>query len=209
MNSFITHVVLSTCARFDDSSEGEYGVGAGHVPYAAQLKPGVLTITHEEGSGEPEKYFVAGGYALTHPDSTTDVVCPEAVKLDDLDTAAISSQYEAAKSAYNAAASGSVEQAEAQIAMLKHKITHLCITKDGTNNSGSIFLLWYRIINRSTFYSSCQVVARQMQLLYSRLGEVTTSSYHQPNSLAILWSKFVGMLSNPWSNPFVTPIVLM
>jgi len=52
-------------------SEGEYGVGAGHVPYVAQLKPGVLQILHEEGTTDPEKYFVAGGYALTHPDSTT------------------------------------------------------------------------------------------------------------------------------------------
>ena len=82
---------------------------------------------HEEGSGEPEKYFVAGGYALTHPDSTTDVVCPEAVKLDDLDTAAITSQYEAAKTAYNAAAAGSVEQAEAQIAMEVNKAMGLAV----------------------------------------------------------------------------------
>ena len=53
------------------NSEGEYGVGAGHVPYVAQLKPGVLQILHEDASSDPEKYFVAGGYALTHPDSTT------------------------------------------------------------------------------------------------------------------------------------------
>ena len=46
-----------------------------------------------------------------------DVVCPEAVKLDDIDSAAVSSQYESAKSAYNGAAAGSLEQAEAQIAM--------------------------------------------------------------------------------------------
>jgi F0F1-type ATP synthase epsilon subunit len=51
--------------------EGEYGVTANHVPYVAQLKPGVLQILHEENQAEPEKYFVAGGYALTHPDSTT------------------------------------------------------------------------------------------------------------------------------------------
>merc|ERR1719157_394407 len=50
--------------------EGEYGVTANHVAYVAQLKPGVLKILHEEGGGaEPEKYFVAGGYALTHPNS--------------------------------------------------------------------------------------------------------------------------------------------
>jgi len=99
-------------------SEGEYGVSAGHVPYVAQLKPGVLQIIHDEGaSGETEKYFVPGGYAITHPNSVTDVVCPEAVKLDDLDSSAIQSQYEAAKSAFSAAVAGSVEQAEAQIDM--------------------------------------------------------------------------------------------
>ena len=29
-------------------AEGEYGVTANHVPYVAQLKPGVLQILHEE-----------------------------------------------------------------------------------------------------------------------------------------------------------------
>jgi F-type H+-transporting ATPase subunit delta len=51
--------------------EGEYGITANHVPYVGQLKPGVLQILHEENTAEPEKYFVAGGYALTHADSTT------------------------------------------------------------------------------------------------------------------------------------------
>ena len=50
---------------------GEYGVTANHVPYVAQLKPGVFQIFHEESTTEPEKYFVAGGYALTHADSST------------------------------------------------------------------------------------------------------------------------------------------
>lgn len=52
-------------------SEGEYGVTANHVPYVSQLKAGVLQIIHEDGSGEPEKYFVAGGFALTHDTSLT------------------------------------------------------------------------------------------------------------------------------------------
>lgn len=51
--------------------EGEYGVTPNHVPYVAQLKPGVLQILHEEGLADAEKYFVAGGYALTHEDSVT------------------------------------------------------------------------------------------------------------------------------------------
>lgn len=50
--------------------EGEYGVTANHVPYVAQMKPGVLQILFDDGS-EAEKYFVAGGYALTHANSVT------------------------------------------------------------------------------------------------------------------------------------------
>lgn len=51
--------------------EGDYGVAATHVPYVAQLKPGLVQIIHDETNTEPEKYFVAGGYAMTHPNSTT------------------------------------------------------------------------------------------------------------------------------------------
>lgn len=53
--------------------EGEYGVTPGHVPYVAQLKPGVVQIMHEDaGSADAaEKYFVAGGYAFTHANSVT------------------------------------------------------------------------------------------------------------------------------------------
>ena len=55
-------------------TEGEYGVTPNHVPYVAQLKPGVLAIQHDEG-GEGEKYFVAGGYAMTHENSVTVSTC--------------------------------------------------------------------------------------------------------------------------------------
>jgi len=108
-------------------AEGEYGVTPGHVPYVAQLKPGVLQILHEESLADAEKYFVAGGYALTHENSVTDVVCPEAVKLDDIDPSAVQSQYDAAKSAYASATAGSVEQAEAQIDMEVNKAMGLAI----------------------------------------------------------------------------------
>ena len=49
--------------------EGEYGVTANHVPYVAQMKPGILTVMFD--SSESEKYFVAGGYAVTHANSVT------------------------------------------------------------------------------------------------------------------------------------------
>lgn len=108
--------------------EGEYGVSAGHLPYVAQMKPGVLQIVHDEGaSGEAEKYFVPGGYAFTHGNSVTDVVCPEAVKLDDLDPSAVQSQFDSAKSVYGSATAGSVEQAEAQIDMEVNRAMGLAI----------------------------------------------------------------------------------
>lgn len=107
-------------------TEGEYGISPNHVPYVAQLKPGVLQIVHEEGS-EDEKYFVAGGYAMTHENSVTDIMCPEAVKLDDIDASAVQSQFETAKSAFAAADAGSVAQAEAQIDMEVNKAMGLAI----------------------------------------------------------------------------------
>merc|ERR1712232_640033 len=41
---------------------GEYGVTADHVPVVAQLKPGVLQIFHDGKSGDPESFFVSGGF---------------------------------------------------------------------------------------------------------------------------------------------------
>jgi hypothetical protein len=46
-----------------------------------------------------------------------DVICPEAVKLDDIDPSSVTSQFEASKAAFASAAAGSLEQAEAQIEM--------------------------------------------------------------------------------------------
>ena len=48
---------------------GEYEVTAGHVPIVAELKAGMLTIKHTDGFDE--KYFVPGGFSLTHEGSTT------------------------------------------------------------------------------------------------------------------------------------------
>jgi len=99
---------------------GEFGVTADHVPLVAQLKPGVLQILHD-GATDPEKYFVAGGYSVTHANSVTDISCPEAVKIEDIDAAAVTSGFEAAKSKVSSTDAGSVEQAEAQIEMEVNK----------------------------------------------------------------------------------------
>lgn len=54
-------------------------------------------------------------------------MCPEAIKLDDIDASAVQSQFDSAKSAFAAADAGSVEQAEAQIDMEVNKAMGLAI----------------------------------------------------------------------------------
>ena len=54
-------------------------------------------------------------------------MCPEAVKLDDLDPAAVSSQFEKAKADFASAASGSLESAQAQVEMEVNKAMGLAI----------------------------------------------------------------------------------
>eukprot|EP00614_Pseudopedinella_elastica_P014336 CAMPEP_0172584214 /NCGR_PEP_ID=MMETSP1068-20121228/3790_1 /TAXON_ID=35684 /ORGANISM="Pseudopedinella elastica, Strain CCMP716" /LENGTH=136 /DNA_ID=CAMNT_0013378309 /DNA_START=166 /DNA_END=576 /DNA_ORIENTATION=- len=96
--------------------EGEYGLTAGHTPIISQMKPGVLSIVHESGS-EPEKFFVSGGFALTHSTSQTDISAMEAVKLDMIDADAVKETYAKAKSSFDSSEAGSTPKAAAQIQM--------------------------------------------------------------------------------------------
>ena len=91
---------------------GEYGVTVGHSPIISQLKPGVVTVIHT--GGETEKFFLAGGFSLTHANSVTDVSVTEAVPLGELDEAAIRTGYAEASKGLSAA-DGSVAKASAQI----------------------------------------------------------------------------------------------
>jgi F-type H+-transporting ATPase subunit epsilon len=60
--------------------EGEFGVFAGHAPYVATLKPGVLTIY---GEGEPKRIVVYGGMAEMGSAGLT-VLAEQAVPVADL-----------------------------------------------------------------------------------------------------------------------------
>merc|ERR1712151_958599 len=99
---------------------GEYGVTAEHVPVISQMKAGVLQIQHV-GKNEVEKFFVAGGFSITHANSVTDISCPEAVKLDELDSTIATTAYNAAKFKFSSAKKGSVKQVDAQIEMEVNK----------------------------------------------------------------------------------------
>ena len=94
--------------------DGEYGVTAGHSPMISQLKPGIVTVMHL--NGESVKYFVSGGFSITHKDSSvTDISVPEAVALADLDENAIKTGFAESTRAASSAADGSVAKAVAQI----------------------------------------------------------------------------------------------
>ncbi|MFG1373206.1 F0F1 ATP synthase subunit epsilon [Xanthobacter oligotrophicus] len=74
-------------------AEGEFGVLAGHAPFIATLKPGILTI---KGDGAPRAYFVRGGFAEVNPAGLT-ILAEEAKPLEELDLGALQQQIQNAK----------------------------------------------------------------------------------------------------------------
>ena len=65
--------------------EGEFGVLAGHAPYIATLKPGMLTIY---GDGAPQRIVVRGGFAEMGPAGLT-VLAEQATPASEIDAATI------------------------------------------------------------------------------------------------------------------------
>jgi F-type H+-transporting ATPase subunit epsilon len=65
--------------------EGDFGVLAGHAPYIATLKPGVLTIY---GDGGPQRIVVQGGFAEVGPTGLI-VLAEQATPVSEIDAAAI------------------------------------------------------------------------------------------------------------------------
>lgn len=66
--------------------EGYFGVKANHLPYVAQLKPGVVEL---HNGAEIKKFFISGGFAFVHANSVTDVCVLEAATMDMIDPAAV------------------------------------------------------------------------------------------------------------------------
>jgi F-type H+-transporting ATPase subunit epsilon len=63
--------------------EGEFGVFAGHAPYVATLKPGVLKVYGEE---QPLRIVVHGGFAEIGPTGLT-VLAESATPVEEIDPA--------------------------------------------------------------------------------------------------------------------------
>merc|ERR1712100_50628 len=92
------------------STNGAFGIMKDHVPTIAQLDAGLLTV---HSSGEEDKYFVSGGFAIVKEDGA-DVCVTEAVRVEDLDEAAVKSGLSEAQCKL-ASASDDLAKAEAQI----------------------------------------------------------------------------------------------
>lgn len=76
----VEHVVVP-------STEGEFGVLAGHAPVVAMLKPGVLRIL---GPGE-RRFLVVGGFAEVNPAGLT-VLADMAMPVEEVDPAVLAGQ---------------------------------------------------------------------------------------------------------------------
>jgi F-type H+-transporting ATPase subunit epsilon len=69
-------------------SEGDFGVLAGHAPYVAVLKPGILVV-HAEG--QRRLFVVSGGFAEVSGDRLT-VLADMATRLEEFDTAQLATE---------------------------------------------------------------------------------------------------------------------
>jgi F-type H+-transporting ATPase subunit epsilon len=64
-------------------TEGDFGVLAGHAPYIATLKPGIVTV---HAGGERRRIVVVGGFAEVSAKGLT-ILADMATALEDFDTA--------------------------------------------------------------------------------------------------------------------------
>jgi F-type H+-transporting ATPase subunit epsilon len=103
---------------------GEFGVLAGHAPYIATLKPGVLTIY---GDGGTQRIVVRGGFAEVGPTGLT-VLAEQVTPVAELDAATIADAIKDAEEdvadAENDAARDKARERLEQLNTLKSALGH-------------------------------------------------------------------------------------
>ncbi|KAJ3240656.1 delta subunit of the central stalk of mitochondrial F1F0 ATP synthase, atp16 [Chytriomyces hyalinus] len=96
------------------SSEGDMGILADHVPTIAQLaNGGVIEILAADN--KPRKFFVSGGFAIINPDSSLNINAVEAVPVEDLDAEAARKGADEASRKMNASGASEKDKAEARV----------------------------------------------------------------------------------------------
>ena len=66
--------------------EGDMGILPGHAPVLSTLRPGVVTVTHE--NGQKDRLFVRGGFAEVNPQGLI-LLAESAIPMAELDAAAL------------------------------------------------------------------------------------------------------------------------
>lgn len=70
-------------------SDGDFGVLPGHSPLMSALRPGLLEV--HGGDGEPERFFIRGGFAEVTPEGLT-VLAERALPMAELDAESLGGQ---------------------------------------------------------------------------------------------------------------------
>jgi len=96
------------------SLTGSFGIVAQHVPTLSCLKPGIVSVTEEDGT--LKKYFVSSGTVTVNDDSSVQILAEEAVTLDMLDHTYIREGLTKAQSDYTSSNTEETK-AESQIAL--------------------------------------------------------------------------------------------
>lgn len=65
---------------------GTYGVEKNAPPLVSELRPGVVVVDYIDGRSD--KFFVPGGFAMTHKNNMLDISTPEGVRLEDVEPGA-------------------------------------------------------------------------------------------------------------------------
>jgi F-type H+-transporting ATPase subunit epsilon len=96
--------------------EGDFGVLAGHAPFVAIMKPGVLTVY---GDGAPHRIVVHGGFAEVGPTGLT-VLAEEATPVEEIDAAMLAQAIKNAEEDINDAVdAATLDKARAKLEHLK------------------------------------------------------------------------------------------
>jgi len=88
-------------------TEGYFGIQAGHIPFVAALKPGLLEYT---ANNQKHFVYIGGGFLEVRPDAVT-VLADEASRATDIDVAQAEALLEEARRGLRGEGSMSSEQA--------------------------------------------------------------------------------------------------
>ncbi len=104
-------------------TEGELGVGAGHSSFVVALKLGVVQLYKQEGDTDPQKIFIAGGFADVTGQQCT-VLAEQATNVNDLDQAALEQELaDLTEDLDRAADAAETLRAESAMVLVKAKLS--------------------------------------------------------------------------------------